>query len=108
MTSIKLQEIESVTNIRGIEAKTIVHHDHITMKNLILKPLEAIPSHQVPVDVTFFFLKGQGTITIGDETVSVGPEDIVLCPPNTPMSLTASDQGLSFLNIKTPGIIVMK
>lgn len=102
----KLEEIPSTLNIRGIHAKTIVHHDHITMKNLILQPEENIPPHQVPVDVTFFVLAGRGTITIGSETVDVTPHDIVLCPPNTPMSISASVEGLSFLNIKTPGIVV--
>jgi quercetin dioxygenase-like cupin family protein len=78
----------------------------MTMKNLILKPEESIPLHQVPVDVTFFVLEGTGSITIGDETFLVRPYDIVLCPVNTPMSIQATTEGLSFLNIKTPGIIV--
>lgn len=108
MNHMHLSEIPTKINIREIAAKTIVHHDHITMKNLILKPQEAIPPHQVPVDVTFFVLEGTGSITIGDKTVDVAQNDIVLCPPNTPMSIKASKMGLSFLNIKTPGIIVTK
>jgi mannose-6-phosphate isomerase-like protein (cupin superfamily) len=99
-----LTTIPTEINIRGVLAKTIVNHRHATIKNLILHPDEAIPTHQVGVDVTFFILEGTGTITVGHTVHLVGPNDIVLCPPDTPMSVQAAGDGLSFLNIKTPGI----
>jgi quercetin dioxygenase-like cupin family protein len=104
-----LDQVKTEINIRGIHAKTLVHHDHATIKNLILKKGESIPNHQVPVDVTFFILQGQGIINIADQSYQVKANDIVICPPNTMMSVKANDDTtLSFLNIKTPGIIVKK
>ncbi|MBI9010534.1 MAG: cupin domain-containing protein [Tenericutes bacterium] len=108
MNFISLQDIPTEINIRGIQSKIIVHHKNATIKNLILKANESIPTHQVPVDVTFFVLEGTGTITIDKDTFSVKKDDTVLCPPNTPMAVVAEELGLSFLNIKTPGIIVTK
>lgn len=103
-----LNKIETMLNIRGIQSKTIIDITSITMKNLILGSQESIPPHEVPVDVTFFILEGSGTITISDKVFAVQKDDIVICPPNTSMSISANLEGLSFLNIKTPGITVTK
>jgi len=104
-----LKDIESKVNIRGIQTKTLVDHKNATIKNLILKQGEKIPNHQVPVDVTFFVLSGKGRIIIDDSVYQVMANDIVTCPPNTMMSVIADkDSGLSFLNIKTPGLNLSK
>lgn len=103
-----LNNIQTVLNIRGIQSKTIIDITSITMKNLILGPQESIPPHEVPVDVTFFILEGSGRITISDKVYAVQKDDTIICPPNTSMSISANLEGLSFLNIKTPGITVTK
>jgi len=105
MPHFNLDEIEVKTNIRGVSTKTIVDHEHATIKNLLLNPGDSIPPHQVPVNVTFFILDGQGSITLGNDTHPVKKGDIVLCSPNVSMSVQADDNhSLSFLNIKTPGL----
>ena len=103
-----LKGIKTELNIRGISSKVIHDTTTITMKNLILGSNEAIPDHQVPVDVTFYVLDGAGEIKISEHVYTVQKDDIVICPPNTVMSVTAYQEGLSFLNIKTPGIKVTK
>ncbi|MGE4320982.1 MAG: cupin domain-containing protein [Acholeplasmataceae bacterium] len=103
-----LNDIPTVLNIRGIQSKTIIDITSITMKNLILGSEESIPPHEVPVDVTFYILDGSGRITISDNIYDVQKDDIIICPPNTTMSIIANQEGLSFLNIKTPGIKVTK
>lgn len=103
-----LNNIQTVLNIRGIQSKTIIDITSITMKNLILGSQESIPPHEVPVDVTFFILGGSGSITISNIVYDVQKDDIVICPPNTLMSISANFEGLSFLNIKTPGITITK
>lgn len=101
-------EQETKINIRGMKTKELVHHSNATIKIIMLDSNQVIPDHQVPVDVTFYILKGFGSIRIGNEKYNVIKNDVVLCPTNTVMSVSASDEGLSFLNIKTPGIIVKK
>ncbi|QWC00201.1 cupin domain-containing protein [Mycoplasmatota bacterium] len=109
MQHYNLKDIKTEINIRGIKAKTMVDHKNATIKNLMLGKGESIPNHQVPVDVTFFILEGQGQISIGDAKYNVKVNDIVTCPPNTLMSVKADDDSpLSFINIKTPGIKVTK
>ncbi|MFW5794176.1 MAG: cupin domain-containing protein [Bacillota bacterium] len=105
MKHFNLKDLDYNINKRGVSAATLVDHEHATIKNLFLNPGEKIPPHKVAVNVTFFVLAGNGKITIGEETKSIKTHDIVLCPPNTYMSLTANeDSHLSFLNIKTPGL----
>lgn len=108
MKHINVYDIESKVNIRGFETKEIVSHDYATIKLIMLKENDQIPNHQVPVEVTFYIIKGYGEITIGNETAIVKENDTVLCPANTIMSVKANKDGLEFLNIKTPGFIVKK
>lgn len=105
MSHYNLKDLDTVLNIRGIKAKMMVNHKNATIKNLLLDAGEAIPTHFMPVDVTFFILEGTGSITIGDSTYRVKPQDIVLCPIDVGMSVQADHNSpLSFINIKTPGI----
>ena len=104
----QLSTIDIEMNIRGIQSKVIVDSKSITLKNLILNPNQSIPPHQVPVDVTFFIIEGTGHIQIGDMNYEVKKDDFIVCTPNTEMSIKASQEGLSFLNIKTPGLNLSK
>ncbi len=95
-------EIPVEKNVRGIDSRVLVDHENALMKQLILHAGQTVPPHQVPVDVTFFVLEGQGSITIGDSSYDVKPYSIVTCPKNTSMSVSAKSERLTFLNIKTP------
>lgn len=105
MQIIRMNEIEPVTNARGITARQLLSHKNTTIMNLLLKPGDTVPEHAVPVDVFFYIVSGKGTLKIGDEEAVVGATDIVVCPPNTKMSLRA-DQNENFyvLNVKTPSL----
>ncbi len=46
---------------------------------------------------TFFVLSGSGSVTIGDETESVKPGDIVFVPRNTPHTTEAGREPLTYL-----------
>jgi len=47
-------------------------------------------------------LKGSGKIIIGGKEYQVTATNVVLCEPNTSMELEGVEEGMSFLNIKTP------
>ena len=100
---IHLHNVKKETNIRGITAQTLVDVKPTIIKALTLKAHQAIPPHKVPVFVTFYVLEGAGTIQIGEQSFAVTPHTVVTCPEHTVMAVQASDEGLLFLNIKTPG-----
>jgi len=103
MNVIKMNELKGGINQKGILMKILVDHEHATVRNLVLYSKQVIPPHQVLVDVFFYIVEGKGSIQIGEIKMDVEAQDIVLCPPNTLMSIFA-DKGttLSFLNVKTP------
>lgn len=105
MNKNNLFELPQSKNKHQILMRSLVDHKNATIKELSLEKGQIIPEHSFPFDVTFFILEGSGKIKIGDEITDLKEKDIVLYPPNTPMSVYASeDSKLSFLNIKTPGL----
>lgn len=105
MKVINMEDIEGQINKRGVESKQLLKHDDAQIINLILKPGDEVPPHSVPVNVLFYVVSGSGTIQIGEDEEVVEEKDIVPCPPETEMSLSA-DQGEEFsvLNVKTPSL----
>lgn len=105
MEIIKMNEVKGMINKRGVEVKQLIKHKDTTVMNLVLKPGDVVPEHSVPVNVFFYIVEGKGTLKIADEEKIVEEKDIILCPPNTNMSLKA-DQEESFvvLNVKTPSL----
>ncbi|WP_018248693.1 cupin domain-containing protein [Orenia marismortui] len=105
MEIIKMDQVEGSKNKRGVVAKKLLKHDNAQIMNLVLSPGDVVPEHSVPVDVFFYIVEGKGTLQIGDEESVVEAKDIIICPPNTKMSLKA-DQEEEFvvLNVKTPSL----
>ncbi len=102
MSLINVNELPSFINTRGIETRKVLQRPEISMINLELKPGEKIESHKVDVHVTFVVLRGSGRIKIGEQVFEVVPHYVVLCDPGMPMELIGGEEGMSFLNIKTP------
>lgn len=105
MKIISMEEIKGQINKRGVEVKQLLRHDNAQIMNLILKPGDEVPAHLVSVNVFFYVVSGNGTIKIGEDWAVVEEKDIVPCPQETEMSLSA-DQGEEFsvLNVKTPSL----
>lgn len=102
MSKIDLSTLSNFINKRGIETKKVLQRDEVSVMNLLVKPKEWIERHSVDVHVTFIVLEGHGKIIIGEEEYDVEPHDIVLCEPQVPMEIYGGEEGMSFLNIKTP------
>lgn len=105
MKVIKMKEVEGFPTPTGVPAKELLNHKHVKIMNINLEPGDEIPAHSVPVDVFFYVVSGKGTIKIGKQAKVVEATDIIICPPDTPMALSA-DQNDHFavLNVKTPSI----
>jgi len=105
MSIIRMSEMTGELNKKGFLTKTLINHKNAAVRNIVLKVGEVIPPHKVDVDVFFYVVKGKGMIVIGDVENVVIEGDIVVCPPNTYMSVKADqDIEFSFLNVKTPSL----
>lgn len=105
MNIIKLDEMITEENKRGVNSKGIVENEDVKVTQIELSGGDYLPEHQVPVNVFFYIVEGKGTLQIGDEKEVVEAKQVITCPPNTIMSLEA-DQGEKFvvLNVKTPSL----
>ena len=105
MSIIRMSEMTGELNKKGFLTKTLINQKTAAVRNIALKVGEVIPPHRVEVDVFFYVVEGKGTIVIGEEDNLVIEGDVVVCPPNTFMSVKANqDVEFSFLNVKTPSI----
>jgi quercetin dioxygenase-like cupin family protein len=50
--------------------------------------------HTHPYEELFVVLEGTASFRVGDRTVEVGPQNIVIVPPNTPHGFTNTGDGL--------------
>lgn len=105
MNIVRMNDIEGFRTPTGVLAKQLLKHKNVTIMNINLEPGDSIPAHSVPVDVFFYVVSGEGSLKIGDEESIVRETDIIVCPPNTMMSLKA-DRNSRFvvLNVKTPSL----
>ena len=58
---------------------------------------KVIESHIDPMEEIYFIMKGEGEMTVGEETRSVVPGDAVWIPCGEPHSLTNSGDGELFI-----------
>lgn len=105
MSVIKLSELETKENVRGIRMRKVLANKNVEVRNLILSEGELVPEHKVPVDVFFHVMEGKGTILIGDTEHELDEKDFIVCPPNTLMKVMANrGEKFSILNVKTPAL----
>ncbi len=103
MQVIKMETVDKITTPRGVIGRKLVDIPAVTVMNLMLKAGEAVAAHVTPVDVLFYVVKGEGAVTVGDETARVAETDLIVSPKDVPHGL-AADAGREFqvLVIKTP------
>ncbi len=105
MRVVRTQEMETVTNRRGIAMRELLRHEHAQVNQLLLQPGDEIGAYSVPVEVFFYVVSGSGTLRIADDEAVVKEGELIRCPRGEEMALSA-DQGEKFavLNVKTPSL----
>jgi hypothetical protein len=100
---IKMEAVDEMVTPRGVTGRKLVDLPAVNVMSLIMKAGEAVAAHVTPVDVLFYVVRGEGTVTIGEESARVGETDLVVSPRGIPHGL-AADAGREFqvLVIKTP------
>lgn len=95
--------VESMKNPHGVKASKIYDTKHAMAVHLVLKPGEALKPHITPVDVFFYVLEGTGTVEIGEEKQTVGPDTLIDSPAKIPHCwYNNSDKMLRILVVKVP------
>lgn len=71
---------------------------NFALRKFTIAPGGSMPRHFNAVEHEQYVLRGRATIGIGDETVSVGPDDVVFIPAGTPhWYRTEGDEPFEFL-----------
>lgn len=103
MQVIKTDALPFMQTAWGVKGRSVLDMPAVGIINLLLEAGEQVPSHKTPVDVLFQVIEGKGTVTVGEESQSVGSGDIVVSPAQIPHALIANQSSaFSVYVIKIP------
>jgi len=90
-------------NPHGVSARGLHGNEHVQVTMVTLQPGEALKLHVTPVDVFFYALEGAGTVEVGGERATIGPDTLVDSPARVPHRLlNEGDDVFRCLVVKTP------
>lgn len=103
MKIIKTDKIPIAKTPHKVEVRKLFSFEHATFVHITLKQGEALLPHITPVDATFYIIKGQGIVEIGNEKEIVEAGNLIFSPAKIKHHLTNPNKDpFSFLVIKTP------
>lgn len=103
MQIVPVADVPVADTPHGVAVKKLYAFPHATVVHIRLEPGESLKKHVTPVDVLFYVLAGRGTVEIGAETETVGPDALVFSPATIPHRLAnPHDAPFRFLVIKVP------
>lgn len=80
---------EAHQNPHQVDVRKLYDHDSAQVMHMTLQPGQALKPHITPVDVFFYIIEGEVDVLVGEETVTVGvdnlvesPKDIIHCLSN--------------------------
>ena len=80
MKKFNFQEILSSMENRPLNKEVFCTTDHLKAQVTCLKAGNSIPPCKMENDVLFYFLTGEGTITVDNETTKIKSGDCVVVP----------------------------
>ncbi len=102
MEIINLKEKE-IFKKEGRGVANLADEPYLQINQACLEPGQEVPFHHANSNVTLQVVHGEGTFNIGEETVRMGPGQLLRVPLQSPMSIkNDSKERLAFLVIKTP------
>ncbi len=97
-TKQEIRETPHKVDVRLMYEKTDAQVMHIQ-----LQPGESLKPHITPVDVFFYILEGTVDVRVGDETISVAKDNLVVSPKDIVHCLSNSSESTArILVVKTP------
>lgn len=85
---------------KGPSPTTLMETPHLKAVLVGLRAGQAIPRHPSP-EAIYHFLKGSGTMTVDDESYTVGPGATVVVPDGSQRGITA-DSDIVFIGTTVP------
>ena len=103
MNTIKPEDAAILDTPHKVDVRKLLDTDDAQVMLITLEPGEALKPHLTPVNVFFYILEGEGTVTIGDETEKVDRDTLVESPADILHTLANTGNGIfRFLVAKTP------
>ncbi len=103
MKIINWKDLEIVSTPHMVDVRKLYDYDNAQAMHICLKPSESLKPHITPVDVFFFVLEGMADVRVGDETISVGKDNLVESPKGIVHCLSnSSDDLCRILVVKSP------
>lgn len=102
MKIMNTENTEIFKSSKNFNAWKMISRDESEVIEMHIKPEMTVPSHITPVDVIFYIISGNGSVTIGDETEDVHSGDFIFSPKDIRHSLRAGSGGMNIIVTKTP------
>lgn len=96
-------EVPEQPNPHEVSVRELHSTEHVQVVMITLATGESLKLHATPVDAFFYGLEGQGKVKIGDETATMGVDDLADSPARIPHILwNDGETPFRFLVVKTP------
>jgi quercetin dioxygenase-like cupin family protein len=98
-----VKDIQAHENPHQVDVRRLYDHDNVQVMHMTLQPGQSLKPHTTPVDVFFYILEGDVDVLVGDETVTVGKDNLVESPKDITHCLANnSDSVARVLVVKSP------
>jgi len=80
MNIVKVDETPVAETPHKVVVRKLFDSEDAQIVHITLQPGEELKKHITPVDVTFYVLEGEGTVLVGEEEETVGPDTLIESP----------------------------
>lgn len=90
-------------NPHQVDVRRLYDHDSAQVMHITLQPGQSLKPHITPVDVFFYILEGDVDVLVGDETITIGKDNLVESPKDIIHCLSNSSGSIArILVVKAP------
>lgn len=94
---------QEIFNKAGRGMANVLNEPYLMMNQVCLEPGQNVPEHQANSNVTIHVIFGEGTFSVGQETITLGAGNLLRVPLHSVMGVRNEATGrLVFLVLKTP------
>jgi len=98
-----VKNIQAHENPHQVDVRRLYDHDSAQVMHMTLQPGQSLKPHFTPVDVFFYILEGDVDVLVGDETLTVGKDNLVESPKDILHCLSNNTDSIArVLVVKAP------